>query len=116
MRVQIAKNVKRHSKAIQNAVKRYNETSAALNLPKPSVEWDQVTHYKFLQDFTLLQDVRPEVLCKKWASNAVQYAIKQHQQVMHAQEEIIRCEVKACRTFTCILDECCYLDQQLLIV
>ena len=46
--------LQRQSKAIQCAVKTYNTAESALDPPKPIINWNMVSHYKFLEEFPLL--------------------------------------------------------------
>jgi hypothetical protein len=110
MRQQISHNLKRRSQAIQNAVKKYNSLAVRLTPPKPTVDWERITHYEFLQDFTLLYNTRPEVMNKRWADNAIRFAMKQHLKVARAEEEIIRCEVEARRLHTYIHDQALFFE------
>ena len=51
IRTHIAKSLQTHCKAIQNAVKKYNEAATALLPPRPSLDWSHVSHYSFLDKF-----------------------------------------------------------------
>jgi hypothetical protein len=52
----IAKSLQTRCKAIQNAVKAYNAAAMALSPPCPTVDWSKVSHYGFLDEFSLLRD------------------------------------------------------------
>lgn len=103
MRTHMAKSLQSRSKAIQNAIKSYN--AAAVAVDRPTVDWQQITHYSFLEDFTLLRDTRPEVLTKKWAVPVYRLAMRQHRRIKRAREEVTRCFVETRRLHTAIVDE-----------
>jgi hypothetical protein len=54
MRKHIAKALQVRSKAVKNAIERYNDAAAALDPPMCSVTWDQVVEYAFLVDCDIL--------------------------------------------------------------
>ena len=54
MRTHIAKALQKRSKAIQRAVKTYNAAVSALDPPRLTIDWNTVSHYKFLEEFPLL--------------------------------------------------------------
>ncbi|KAG2353443.1 hypothetical protein BDR07DRAFT_1496245 [Suillus spraguei] len=56
MQTHIAKSLQTRCKAIQNAMKIYNEAALTLNPPAPMLDWSKVSHYTFLEDFVLLQE------------------------------------------------------------
>ncbi|KAG2158579.1 uncharacterized protein EDB93DRAFT_1237923 [Suillus bovinus] len=56
MRTHIAKALQTCCKAIQSKVKEYNAAASALVPPAPSLDWSCVSHYGFLDEFTLLRD------------------------------------------------------------
>ena len=64
MRTHIAKALQTRCKAIQNAVAKYN--TIAVPLGWRTLDWTEVSHYGFLEVFTLLRETRPEVLEKPW--------------------------------------------------
>ena len=52
MRTHIAKALQKWSKAIQHAVKIYKAAASALDPPRPTIDWNTVSHYKFLEDLS----------------------------------------------------------------
>ncbi|KAJ7890953.1 hypothetical protein B0H14DRAFT_3081615 [Mycena olivaceomarginata] len=54
MRSHIAKALQARSKAIRNAIERYNKVALSMEPPMPTLDWDQVVNYGFLGDFDLL--------------------------------------------------------------
>ncbi|KAG1837662.1 hypothetical protein F4604DRAFT_1885677 [Suillus subluteus] len=78
----ISKTLQTCCKAIQSAVKKYNEAASEIDPPRPPLEWS-----------------RP------WAKPAICETMRQYLRIQHAKEEIIRCNVEAHRLHTAILDE-----------
>ncbi|KAJ3751717.1 hypothetical protein EV360DRAFT_56461 [Lentinula raphanica] len=111
MRTHISAALQRRSTAIRNAVKSYN--NAAASLGRPTLDWSQVTHYSFLDQFNILQDTRHSVLDKPWANPVIRQLMKQHRRVLRAKEEIVRCNVEIRRLHTSIIDEEKHFDQVL---
>ncbi|KAJ3757668.1 hypothetical protein EV360DRAFT_45540 [Lentinula raphanica] len=111
MRTHISAALQRRSAAIRNAVKSYN--AAAASLGRPTLDWSQVTHYSFLDQFNILQDTRHSVLDKPWANPVIRQLMKQHRRVLRAKEEIVRCNVEIRRLHTFIVDEEKHFDQVL---
>ena len=105
MRTHIAKALQKRSKAIQRAVKMYNTAAAALDPPRPAIDWNTVSHYKFLEDFPLLRNTSQDLTGKRWALPAVRETMKQWRRVCRAREEIVRCNVEIRRLHTSIVDE-----------
>jgi hypothetical protein len=105
MRTHIAKALQKRSKAIQRAVKTYNTVATALDPPKPTIDWNTVSHYKFLEEFPLLRNTSQDLTGKRWALPAVRETMKQWRRVCRAREEVIRCNVEVRRLHTSIVDE-----------
>lgn len=105
MRTLIAKSLQTRCKAIQNAIKRYNTAAASLEPPAPPLEWSRVSHYGFLEEFTLLKETRQDIRSKQWAQPAVRETMYLMQRVERAREEIERCNVELRRLNTAITDE-----------
>ncbi|KAG1858513.1 hypothetical protein F4604DRAFT_1589518 [Suillus subluteus] len=94
-----------HCKAIQSAVKKYNEAASEIDPPRPPLEWSRVSHYNFLDKFNLLQETRQDICEKPCAKPAIRETMRQYLRVQRAKEEIICCNVEACRLHTAILDK-----------
>ena len=105
MRTHIAKALQKRSKAIQRGVKMYNTAASALDPPRPTIDWNTVSHYKFLEDFPLLRNTSQDLTGKRWALPAVRETMKQWRRVCRAREEIVRCNVEIRRLHTWIVDE-----------
>ncbi len=69
MRTHLAKSLQTRCKAIQNAVDKYN--IAAQSIGRDPLDWSTVSHYSFLEEFTLLRNTRQDVLEKPWTRPAV---------------------------------------------
>ena len=113
MCTQITNALQRRSRAVKNAVEKYNKAATNLNPPKPAIEWSCVTQYEFIQDFTLLRDCNPDLITKPWVNPLVRLMMKQHHRVQRAHEEIKRLNVEVRRLHTSIVDEGRFLDDRL---
>ncbi|KAH0833454.1 hypothetical protein J3R83DRAFT_12573 [Lanmaoa asiatica] len=102
MRTQIAKSLQSRCKAIQNAIKTYNNAAAALEPPAPALEWSRVSHYGFLEEFTLLKKSRQDVRTRPWAQPAIREAMRLALRVERAKEEITRCNIELRRLHSAI--------------
>ena len=98
MRTQIATALKRRSKAIHNAIDKYNAAAAALG--KPLMEWSRISSHQFMEDFTILKDSSPHVLDKPWSQPIIWLAMKQHQKVVRAREQMERSIIEIRRLHT----------------
>ncbi|KAJ7734061.1 hypothetical protein B0H14DRAFT_3097692 [Mycena olivaceomarginata] len=82
------------SKAVKNAIDRYNDAALALDPPMASLTWEQVVEYTFLADFDILRDTRDEV------------------HYVERREEIQRLNIEIRRVVTWIRDENRFLLDQ----
>ncbi|KAI0667165.1 hypothetical protein C8Q78DRAFT_932730, partial [Trametes maxima] len=105
MRRHIAKNLQTRSRAIRNAIAAYNAAAAALDPPRPKLEWSEISHYQFLQEFELLSDTRSDIREKPWAQPAVRETINLARRLARAREELPRVHIEAWRLHTSIRDE-----------
>ena len=103
MRTQITHALQKRFKVIQTAVTRYNELAARLG--KPSVDWDRVSQYSFLEEFALLRETRQQILEQPWADPSKRLTMRQHRRRKRAQEELVRLNVEIHRLLTHIYDE-----------
>ena len=88
MRTHIAKNLQKRCKTIRVAVKEYNTAAAALDPPGKVLDWDNVSHYSFLEEFPLLKDTRNDITAKKWAQPLVREMIRTARRIDRAKEEL----------------------------
>lgn len=105
MRTHISKSLQTRCRAIQNAIKKYNEAALELNPPRAPLEWSRVSHYSFLEEFSPLWETRQDVREKPWAKPAVREVMRQWLRIKRAKEEIERCNVEVRRLHTAIIDE-----------
>lgn len=83
----------------------YNDAARALVPPRPTVDWDKVSHYSFIEEFSLLQDTRNDIRSRTWARPEVREAIRTSKRIRRAQEEIQNCNREVRRVHTWIRDE-----------
>ncbi|KAI9063698.1 hypothetical protein FKP32DRAFT_1676382 [Trametes sanguinea] len=105
MRTYIAKNLQRRCKAIRNAVKEYNAAAQALDPPREALDWMKVSHYTFLEQFTLLQNTRDDLRNKPWSQAHIRETMRIHRRITRAREEIDNVNREARRLHTHIRDE-----------
>ncbi|EMD33855.1 hypothetical protein CERSUDRAFT_55723, partial [Gelatoporia subvermispora B] len=105
MRTHIAKSLQTRCQAIRNAVNTYNRAALALDPPRPTLDWDKVSHFSFLEEFNLLRDTRNDIRDKPWTRPAVREIMKKNRRIARAREELQRCNVEVRRLHTSIEDE-----------
>ena len=86
MRTHIAKSLKNWCKAIRNAAKVYNDM--AVEIRCPTVDWSRVSHYAFLEEFTLLAEATEDIWKNRWTEPTVHELMKQMFHVQRAHEEV----------------------------
>ncbi|KAJ7858710.1 hypothetical protein B0H14DRAFT_3085063 [Mycena olivaceomarginata] len=105
MRKHIAKALQARSKAVRNAIDRYNSAASLLDPPMPHLTWEQVVEYAFLADFDILRDTRAEIQSHPWTRPAYRLAMDRYFKILRAREEIRRLNVEIPRVVTWIRDE-----------
>ncbi|KAJ7143092.1 hypothetical protein C8R43DRAFT_954234 [Mycena crocata] len=105
MRKHIAKALQSRSKAVRNAIDRYNTAATLLDPPMPQLSWEQVVEYAFLADFDILRDTRAEVRSRPWTRPAYRLAMDRFFKILRAKEEIKRLNMEIPRVITWIRDE-----------
>ncbi|KAF8185870.1 hypothetical protein K438DRAFT_2154751, partial [Mycena galopus ATCC 62051] len=105
MRKHIAKALQARSKAVKNAIDRYNDAAITPDPPMPRLSWEQVVEYAFLADFDILRDTRAEVQSKPWTRPAYRLAMDRYFKILRAWEEIKRLDIEIRRVVTWISDE-----------
>ncbi len=105
MRNHIAKSLQTRCKTIHRAVNEFNTAAAALESPRPPLDWSQVANYAFVEQFTLLQDTRNDLHSKTWSQPFGREVLKSHRRIARAKEEVDICNLEACRLLTSIRDE-----------
>ncbi|KAJ7156121.1 hypothetical protein C8R43DRAFT_949615 [Mycena crocata] len=101
----IAKALQARSKAVKNAIERYNAAASVLRPLMPQLTWEQVVEYAFLADFDILQDTRAEVRSRLWTRPAYRLGMDRYFKLLCAKEEIRRLNVEIPRVVTWIRDE-----------
>ncbi|KAI6034650.1 hypothetical protein BKA83DRAFT_4470170 [Pisolithus microcarpus] len=107
LRKHIGKALQTCSAAIWTALTQFN--TAAKNLGRRTLEFDEVVKYAFLADFDLLRDTRQDILTWPWASPTVRLAINTYFKLCRAEEEVVRLNVEIRRVVTYLVDEDRYL-------
>ncbi|KAF8143148.1 hypothetical protein K438DRAFT_1876673 [Mycena galopus ATCC 62051] len=105
LRKHIAKGLQVRSKAVRNAIDRYNDAAMALDPPMSSLTWEQVVEYTFLADFDILRDTRAEVQSRPWTRPAYRLTMDTYFKIERAREEIVRLNIEIRRLVTWIQDE-----------
>ncbi|KAF6756492.1 hypothetical protein DFP72DRAFT_1066840 [Ephemerocybe angulata] len=104
-RTLLTKALRTRSKAIQNAVARYNAAAVELIPPRPTIDWTKIAKYNFVEEFSLLRDARSDIRGDRWSDGEVREAMKLHQKIQRAKEELERLNIEVKRLFTSIFDE-----------
>ncbi|KAJ7609640.1 hypothetical protein FB45DRAFT_1038738 [Roridomyces roridus] len=112
MRTHIGKALQARSKAVRNAIERYNAAARELTPPKPDLTWNQVVEYAFLGDFDLLRDAEAVVLSRPWTRPAYRMYMDNYFKTLRAREEIKRLNVEIPRVITWIQDETRVLEKK----
>ncbi|KAI0739797.1 hypothetical protein C8Q80DRAFT_1222084 [Daedaleopsis nitida] len=105
VRTYLAKSFQRRCRAIRNAVDQYNTAARALHPLRADVNWDQVSHYTFVQEFSLLQDSSNDVSQKAWSRPEVRKTMRLVRRIERAREELTNDNCEARRMHTWIRDE-----------
>jgi hypothetical protein len=94
MRKHIAKALQACSKAVKNAIDRYNDAAAMLEPPMPNLTWEEVVKYAFLADFDILRDTHAEVRSRPWMRPAYHLAMDRYFKTLHTHEGIKRLDIE----------------------
>ncbi|KAJ7812493.1 hypothetical protein B0H14DRAFT_3090485 [Mycena olivaceomarginata] len=105
MRSHIAKALQARSKAIRNAIERYNKVALSMEPPMPTLDWDQVVNYGFLGDFDLLRDTTDSISSRPWTRRSYRLAMDSYFKILRAREEIQRLNIEIKRVVTWIDNE-----------
>ncbi|PPR04386.1 hypothetical protein CVT24_013215 [Panaeolus cyanescens] len=101
----LAKAMKSRSRAIQNAVNQFNQAAQQLQPPRKPIDWHQLAKYNFVEEFNLLRHSSRDIREEKWSNDGVREAMKLHQRIKRAREELLRLNVEVSRLYTSIADE-----------
>ncbi|KAI1787602.1 hypothetical protein LXA43DRAFT_861663, partial [Ganoderma leucocontextum] len=105
VRTHIAKSLQKRCKAIRAAVKSYNAAALALTPPRPTPDWSRISHFSFLEEFTLLNDTRNNIRDKPWGQPLVRETMRTARRIKRATEELETVQREARRVHTSITDE-----------
>ncbi|KAK7052690.1 hypothetical protein R3P38DRAFT_3306336 [Favolaschia claudopus] len=105
LRTHIAKALQVRSKAIQNAITRYNTAADAMDPPRRHLNWSEVVDLGFLAEFDIIQDVERHVEARAWATPAARVLLDRYFKLKRAKEEIVRLNVEIKRLITWMRDE-----------
>ena len=83
----------------------YNAAARAMDPPRPPVDWERVSHYTFIEEFSLLQDTKNDLSQKAWARPEVHETMRMSRRVNHACEEIKNANREVRRLHISIRDE-----------
>lgn len=84
-------------------MERYN--TAARHLNREALDWAKIAKYNFVEEFNILRYAREDVRPKKWSDGDAREAMKLHQRIKRAKEELERLNVEVRRLYTAIHDE-----------
>lgn len=107
MRTHIWKALRARSKAIQNALQKYNTLAKEMSPPAPTLEWKTIVDYGFVAEFDLLkhQHSHFNIATVLWALPANREVANKFHKIRRAREEIVRLNVEIRRLRTSIDDE-----------
>ncbi len=88
VRTYLAKSLQRRCKAIRAAVDQYNAAASALTPARPTISWEKISHYSFLEEFALLEGANNDVRTKPWSRPEVREAMRLSKRIKRAHEEI----------------------------
>lgn len=86
-------------------MKTYNAAALALNPPRPTLDWSRVSHFSFLEEFTLLNDTRNNIRDKPWGQPLIRETMRTARRIKRAMEELESVQREARRIHTSIVDE-----------
>ncbi|KAF8163878.1 hypothetical protein K438DRAFT_1618050 [Mycena galopus ATCC 62051] len=109
LRDHIAKALKTRSKAIRNALNRYNAAAEVLDPPGRLLTWAEVVDYTFLADFDLLRSPDTTSSIRAWVTPAARQLLDSYHKLQRAREEIPRLNIEIRRFVTYMKDERAFL-------
>ncbi|KAJ7612125.1 hypothetical protein FB45DRAFT_1037051 [Roridomyces roridus] len=112
MRKHIAKSLQARSKAVRNAVAKYNAAAATVTPPRDPVDIEKVLEYAFLADFDLLRHSHHGVDQQYWARPAYRSVMNRWFRLERAHEEIKRLDIEIRRFVTWMRDEGAFLRKR----
>ncbi|KAJ7248761.1 hypothetical protein C8J57DRAFT_1522233 [Mycena rebaudengoi] len=109
MRKHIAKALQARSKAVRNAIEKFNAAAIVLSPPMRTLSWEDIVDYAFLADFDILRDTSQLVQSRPWARPSCRLAMDKYFRICRAKEEIHRLNIEIPRHVTWIHDEDSFL-------
>ena len=112
MRTHIWKALRARSKAIHNALNKYNTLAREMQPPAPILDWKNIVNYGFIAEFDLLKHHHShfDITLLPWVPPANREVANKFHKIRRAKEEIIRLNVEICRLRTSIADEELYWE------
>ncbi|KAL0575876.1 hypothetical protein V5O48_006098 [Marasmius crinis-equi] len=104
-REKIAQALRARAKAIQHALDDYNNAAAAMDPPRPILEWKSILDMVTIADFDLLKDTHLDLSLVSWAQTRHRECMRLHFGLKRAREEIVRLNVEIRRLLTGMLDD-----------
>ncbi|KAI0771436.1 hypothetical protein BC629DRAFT_1531885 [Irpex lacteus] len=107
LRTSIGKALKTRSKAIRNALKKYNALAPQMDPPAPVLRWKDIMNYAFVSEFDLLHHTysHKDISQLPWAVQVNREVAAKYYKIKAARDEIIRLNVECRRLQTHIRDE-----------
>lgn len=105
MRTHISKSLQVRCKTLRKAVEDHNKAAAALDPPRPTLDWSKISTYQFLEQIILLRDTRNDLRDKRWANPGVRETIKLINRISRAREELEDLNLEVRRVHTAIDDD-----------
>ncbi|KAG9087653.1 hypothetical protein FS749_002765 [Ceratobasidium sp. UAMH 11750] len=111
-RVHMAKGIKRREKAVNNALNRYNAAARAVDPPRPTITFPEITEYAYQANFDFLKYSEHGDQNAEWRRPVNRRCVELWQKLERAKEEVIRLNVEIRRVYTHIRDEDRFLALQ----
>ena len=101
----MAKQLQTRSKTIRRAIGAYNKAAQDLERPRPSLKWDDVSHYGLVEQYALLKASDTTLDNEQWSKPIHREILKCRHRIARAREELTRCNIETRRLHTGIYDE-----------
>ncbi|THG94779.1 hypothetical protein EW026_g6755 [Hermanssonia centrifuga] len=105
LREKIGKALRTRADAIRKTLDEYNKQAGLLKPPRQKLQWTQLVAMSTVGEFDLLRDARQDVRNFAWAHPPRRKATQLYFNVKRAHEEIVRCNLEACRLLTFMFDD-----------
>ncbi|KAL0567199.1 hypothetical protein V5O48_014800 [Marasmius crinis-equi] len=104
-REKIAQALRARAKAIQHALDDYNNAAAAMDPPRPILEWKSILDMVTIADFDILKDTHLDLSLVSWAQTHHRECMRLHFGLKRAREEILCLNIEIRRLITGMLDD-----------